>query len=61
LTEQAEDRNLDVPAARQMLVKTLQWRESFDVSAAMKEEFPADIFGPLGHIYGHDKEGRPVV
>ena len=44
-----------------MLVNTLRWRTSIDIDAVMKEEFPQDIFGNLGHIYGHDKEGRPVV
>lgn len=44
-----------------MLIATLRWRDEFDVDAALKEEYPEDIFGNLGHIYGHDKGGRPVV
>lgn len=44
-----------------MLVSTLRWRESFNVEAAMKEEFPQDVFGQIGHIFGNDKAGRPVV
>jgi len=44
-----------------MLVSTLRWRESFDVEAAMKEEFPPDVFGQVGHIFGNDTAGRPVV
>ena len=44
-----------------MLVATLKWRETFKPEEAVTEEFPADIFGQLGHVYGHDKEGRPVT
>ncbi|KAF8159559.1 CRAL-TRIO domain-containing protein [Crassisporium funariophilum] len=54
-------RNLSVRDARDMLVNTLRWRDSFDIEAALKEEFPKDIFEQLGHIYGKDKAGRPVV
>jgi phosphatidylinositol transfer protein SFH5 len=54
-------RNLNINEARDMLVSTLRWRESFNVEAAMKEEFPRDIFGQVGHNFGHDKAGRPVV
>ncbi|PPR07228.1 hypothetical protein CVT26_012296 [Gymnopilus dilepis] len=54
-------RNLSISEAREMLVNTFRWRTSIDIDAVMKEEFPQDIFGNLGHIYGHDKEGRPVV
>ncbi|KAJ7117686.1 CRAL-TRIO domain-containing protein [Mycena epipterygia] len=54
-------RNLNPTAASEMFVATLRWRDEFDVDAALKEEFPEDVFGKLGHIYGHDKEGRPVV
>ena len=43
------------------MVATLRWRELFGVDAAMKEEFPAEIFGQLGHVFGTDTEGRPVV
>lgn len=44
-----------------MLRNTLRWRELFDLNAAMKEEFPQELFDGLGGIHGHDKEGRPVV
>lgn len=46
--------------AQTMMVATLRWRDEFDVEAAMKEEFPEDVFGKLGRNFGHDKEGRPV-
>ncbi|KAJ6527197.1 hypothetical protein DFH09DRAFT_1414438 [Mycena vulgaris] len=54
-------RTLNVSAASEMLVETLRWRDEFKVDSALKEEFPADVFGKLGHIFGCDKEGRPVV
>lgn len=44
-----------------MFVATLRWREEFNVEAALKEEFPEDVFGSVGHIYGKDKGGRPVL
>lgn len=54
-------RNLNSAAAREMLVNTLRWRESFDIEAALKEEFPKDLFDNMGIIYGRDKGNRPVV
>ncbi|KAF5383626.1 hypothetical protein D9615_003559 [Tricholomella constricta] len=54
-------RNLSIPDAREMLVSTLRWRTSINLDAVMKEEFPQNIFGGVGHIFGRDKEGRPVV
>ncbi|KAJ7066436.1 CRAL/TRIO domain-containing protein [Mycena amicta] len=54
-------RNLNPTAANEMFVATLRWRDEFKVDDACKEEFPQDVFGKLGHIYGRDKEGRPVV
>jgi hypothetical protein len=44
-----------------MFISTLRWRKNFDIEAVMKEEFLQDVFGKLGHIYGTDKEGRPLV
>ncbi|KAF9006036.1 CRAL-TRIO domain-containing protein [Cyathus striatus] len=54
-------RNLSTTEAREMFVNTLRWRKSFNIEAALEEKFPEDIFGQLAHVYGHDKEGRPVV
>ncbi|KAJ3772673.1 CRAL-TRIO domain-containing protein [Lentinula raphanica] len=54
-------RNLNVTEAKTMFIATLRWRDEFNVEAACKEEFPQDVFGSLGHIYGKDKAGRPVV
>jgi len=54
-------RNLNVGDALKMLLDTLKWREDFNIEAAMKEEYPADVFGNLGHIFGRDKENHPVT
>ncbi|KAJ6527211.1 hypothetical protein DFH09DRAFT_163806 [Mycena vulgaris] len=54
-------RTLNLSAASEMFVETLRWRDEFKVDSALKEEFPADVFGKLGHIFGREKEGRPVV
>lgn len=43
-----------------MLINTLKWRRDFKVDELHVEDFPRDIFSNLGHIYGKDKEGRPV-
>ena len=53
-------RNLDVSEAQEMLVGTLKWRKEFDMESLMTETFDEDIFGKIGYIAGHDKEGRPV-
>ncbi|PAV19650.1 CRAL TRIO domain-containing [Pyrrhoderma noxium] len=54
-------RDLDVDKAKEMLVKTLKWRIEFKTDDLLNEEFPQDIFGNVGHIYGNDKEGRPIT
>ncbi|KAF8824585.1 hypothetical protein HHX47_DHR8000486 [Lentinula edodes] len=54
-------RNLSVSEGKTMFIATLRWRDQFNVEAAGKEEFPQDVFRQLGHIYGQDKAGRPVV
>jgi hypothetical protein len=43
-----------------MMVDTLRWREEFKIEEVMKETFP-DVFNSFGHLYGRDKEGRPIV
>ena len=45
------DRNLNVENATNMMISTFKWRE----------EFPQDVFGPVGHVFGKDKDGRPVT
>ncbi|KAG6908954.1 hypothetical protein DXG01_002560 [Tephrocybe rancida] len=54
-------KNLSVPDAREMFVSTLRWRTSIGIDALLKEEFPQDVFGDVGHIFGRDHQGRPVV
>lgn len=54
-------RNLDVPAAKEMLINTLRWRDSFKPEETLNEQFPSEVFGNLGHVSGSDKEGRPVT
>lgn len=43
-----------------MMIATLRWRDKYKVEDAMKETYP-DELNVFGHVYGHDKEGRPVV
>ena len=52
-------RNLNVEEAKTMMIETLRWREEFNIEAAMNETYP-DIFDGFGHLYGRDKEGRPI-
>jgi hypothetical protein len=44
-----------------MLTATLRWRDQFKINEVVKEEFPDDVFGKLGYVYGKDKGGRPVT
>ncbi|THH05411.1 hypothetical protein EW145_g4811 [Phellinidium pouzarii] len=53
-------RALKVEDAKKMLISTLKWRIDFKVDDLAKEDFPEEIFGNLGLIYGKDKEGRPM-
>ncbi|KAJ2672762.1 Non-classical phosphatidylinositol transfer protein (PITP) [Coemansia sp. RSA 1085] len=54
-------RNNDLKLAREMLVNTLKWRAEFGVEGILQEEFPKDVFGNVGYLYGHDNDGRPVT
>lgn len=56
-----EYRELNVENAKKMLIDTLKWRAEFKADDVTKEEFPKDVFGNLGHIYGRDKGGRPIT
>jgi phosphatidylinositol transfer protein SFH5 len=53
-------RNLNVNDAKTMIIDTLRWREEFKIEEAMNETFP-DVFNSFGHLYGRDKEGRPMM
>lgn len=52
-------RDFDVDRAAAKLMKTLQWRKSFDVANITKESFPKELEG-LCYNYGKDRCGRPV-
>ncbi|KAF9454230.1 CRAL/TRIO domain-containing protein [Macrolepiota fuliginosa MF-IS2] len=54
-------RNLSIPDARDMFQGTLRWRKSFDMEGALQEKFPEGLFDKMGHVYGKDKEGRPIM
>ncbi|EIM86857.1 CRAL/TRIO domain-containing protein [Stereum hirsutum FP-91666 SS1] len=54
-------RNLNPAEAKAMMIATLRWRDEFKVDEAINETFDAKIFGNMGHVYGKDKEGRPVT
>ena len=43
------------------MISTLKWREEFKIDELVNEEFPQDLFGSVGHIFGKDKDGRPVT
>jgi len=53
--------NYNVEDATKRLVATIKWREEFKASETINEEFPKEVFGTLGHVFGHDKEGRPIT
>lgn len=44
-----------------MMISTLKWRKEFKADSILTEEFPQDIFGAVGHVFGKDKDGRPVT
>lgn len=52
---------MNIRDARDMLQSTLRWRKSFDIEGAMQQKFPEGLFDAMGHVYGKDKEGRPVM
>lgn len=53
-------RELDLEAATKMLSDTIAWRREFKADTILEEEFDEAIFGSVGYIHEHDKEGRPV-
>ncbi|KAF9646226.1 CRAL/TRIO domain-containing protein [Thelephora ganbajun] len=54
-------RELNVENATNMMISTLKWREEFKTDEVVTEEFPQDLFGSVGHVFGKDKDGRPVT
>lgn len=51
----------DVQKAMERLTATIKWREEFKVESLLTETFPVEVFGNVGHVYGRDKEGRPIT
>ena len=47
--------------ATNMMISTLKWRDEFKTDELATEEFPRDIFDPVAHVFGKDKDGRPVT
>ena len=47
--------------ATNMMISTFKWRDEFNTDALASEEFPQDVFGPVGRVFGKDKGGRPVT
>ncbi|KAF8518948.1 CRAL-TRIO domain-containing protein [Hysterangium stoloniferum] len=54
-------RHLNPTEASSMLVSTLRWRDIFKPEETLEEEFPKEVFGELGYVFGKDKDGRPVT
>jgi len=54
-------RNLNPISAAEMLTATLRWQDEFKIHEVVKEEFPGEVFGKLGYIYGKDMDGGPVT
>ncbi|KAI7897891.1 CRAL-TRIO domain-containing protein [Cokeromyces recurvatus] len=55
-------RNMDLPAAKEMLIKMLKWRKEFSADSLLEEEFDLTIFNDsIGLLYKSDKEGHPVT
>lgn len=54
-------RELKVDDAETSMIATLRWREEFKITELLNEQFPEEIFGGVGRVFGHDKEGRPVT
>ncbi|KAI8062344.1 CRAL-TRIO domain-containing protein [Gilbertella persicaria] len=55
-------RNLDISAAKTMLINTLKWRKEFSADTLLEETFDEQAFNDsIGFLYKHDKEKRPVT
>ena len=44
-----------------MMISTLKWREEFKVDELAKDEPLREHFRSIGHVFGKDKDGRPVT
>ncbi|KAI8641539.1 CRAL-TRIO domain-containing protein [Parasitella parasitica] len=55
-------RDMEIPAAKDMLVNLLKWRKEFAADTVLDETFDTSIFDDsVGFLYKTDKEGRPVT
>ncbi|EIN09582.1 CRAL/TRIO domain-containing protein, partial [Punctularia strigosozonata HHB-11173 SS5] len=54
-------RNLNAAEAREMIRQTLRWRDEFKIDEVLKEEFDPEVYGNIGHIFGKDKLGHPII
>ncbi|KAI9033695.1 CRAL-TRIO domain-containing protein [Phycomyces nitens] len=53
-------RNLNVENAATMLTNTLKWRKEFKTDDILEETFDQEVYGSIGYLHKHDREGRPV-
>ena len=58
---QIGDRNLNVEKATKMMISMFKWRDEFKIDELATEGFTQDVFGLASHIFGKDKDGRPVM
>lgn len=54
-------RELNVENATDMMISTLKWREEFKMDELANDESLQEAFSSVGHIFGKDKDGRPVT
>ena len=54
-------RDFDVQKAIERFSATVKWRQEFKVESLLTETFPEEVFGKVGHVFGRDKEGRPIT
>jgi len=54
-------RDFDVQKAMERFSATVKWRHQFKIESLLTETFPDEVFGKVGHVFGHDKEGRPIT
>jgi len=54
-------RGLNVENATNMMISTLKWRKEFKADGLLTEQFPEEIFGGVGRVFGKDKDERPVT
>jgi len=53
--------DFDVQKAMERFSATVKWRHQFKIESLLTETFPEEVFGKVGHVFGHGKEGRPIT